>query len=186
MFWIPFVRWWGRAPVLFWTTFAGTLFTLGCCITDSFSVYYVLRALMGFTFTAGQTVGLAFIQDIFFFHEHTRKIGIWAWIHLMAPYTSPLLGNFIISGTENWRLVFWVVFAVAAWDFILVVLCIQETWYRRDIRETNQPCRGSRFSELLGIWQIQNHDNHFLALKVSCLRLTQVLLKPVIIPVMFY
>jgi MFS family permease len=164
----------------------GTLLTLGCCVADSFAAYYVLRALMGFTFTAGQTVGLAFIQDIFFFHEQARKIGLWAWIHLMAPYSSPLLGNFIIEGTGNWRNVFWVVFAVAVWDLVLVRICIQETWYRRDMIEVNQSLRPNRFRQLLGIWQVQNHDKYFLTLKASCLRLTRVLFKPIMLPIMFY
>jgi hypothetical protein len=89
-----------------------------------------MRALMGFTFIVGQTIGLAFIQDMFFFPQHVRKIGFWAAIHLMAPYTTPLLGNFIISGTENWCLVFRVVFALAVWYLLLLVLFIDECWYR--------------------------------------------------------
>jgi MFS family permease len=61
--------------VLFWTTVAGTLFTLGCAVTDSFTTFYGLRALMGFTLTACQTIGLSYIKDMFYFHEHARKIG---------------------------------------------------------------------------------------------------------------
>ena len=32
--------------------------------------------MMGFTLTACQTIGLSFIKDMFFFHEHARKIGM--------------------------------------------------------------------------------------------------------------
>jgi hypothetical protein len=141
---------------------------------------------MGFTFTAGQTIGLAFIQDMFFFHQHARKIGFWAAIHLMAPYTTPLLGNFIISGTENWRLVFWVVFALAAWNLLLVVLFIDECWYRRDIVESQQPSRGNRLTRLLGIWQWKKHHEYFLSPRLACLRVARIIIKPIILPVMFY
>ncbi len=186
VFWIPFIHFWGRLPVLFWTALAGTFFTLGCCLTESFSVYYGMRALMGFTFTAGQTVGLAFIQDMFFFHEHVRKIGFWAWIHLMAPYATPLLGNFIISGTERWRLVFWLVFAVSAWHLLLIFLFVDETLYRRDIAQEYQPTRGSRISRIVGYWQAKNHHGYFMTFRSSATRVTKVLFKPVILPVMFY
>jgi MFS family permease len=186
VFWIPFIYHWGRLPVLFWTTLAGTMFTLACCVTDSFDVFYAMRALMGFTFTAGQTVGLAYIQDIFFFHQHARKIGFWAALHLMAPYSAPLLGNFIVSTTKDWRVVFWMVFGLACWDLFLIVLCIDETWYRRDIPLAHQPQRGSRIMRLLGIWQIQNHRDYFLTLGVSWRRVSSLLFKPIIIPIMVY
>jgi MFS family permease len=76
VFWIPFIYSWGRAPVLFWTVLTVTLFLLGSALTQSFEGYYGLRTLTGFTLTAGQTIGLAFIQDMFFFHEHAKKIGV--------------------------------------------------------------------------------------------------------------
>lgn len=62
--WIPFIYWWGRAPVVFWTTLSGSLFTLGCALTHDFTTFYALRALMGLTLTCCQTVGLAYIKDM--------------------------------------------------------------------------------------------------------------------------
>ena len=141
---------------------------------------------MGFSFTAGQTVGLAYIQDIFFFHEHARKIGFWAALHLMAPYSAPLLGNFIVSATENWRVVFWMVFGLACWHFIFVVLFMDETWYRRDLPQDSQPKRGNKIWRLLGVWQIQNHGGYFLSFGISWRRLTYILFKPIMIPLMVY
>jgi hypothetical protein len=46
----------------------GIMFTLGSALAQSFEAYYGLRAHAGFTLTAGQTIGLAFIQDMFFFY----------------------------------------------------------------------------------------------------------------------
>ena len=147
-----------------------------------------MRALMGFFFTAGQTVGLAFIQDIFFLHEHARKIGFWAWIHLMAPYAAPMFGNFIISGTGNWRIVFWIVFAVASWQLVLIVLFADETWYRRDIEIDSQPRREARSRPLriIGTWQIQNHSGYFMDFTDAVRRVTKLVTRPIILPIMFY
>ena len=63
---IPLASFWGRAPLMFWTTLAGALFTLASTVTHSFSVFYGFRALQGITLNAYQVVGLACIKDMFF------------------------------------------------------------------------------------------------------------------------
>ena len=186
IFWIPVTHFWGRAPVLFWTQLAGVLFTLGCAVTHDFDTFYGLRALMGFTLTAGQAIGLAFIEDMFFFHEHARKIGLWAALFLLSPYCGPFFSNFIIAGTGSWRAVFWLVFAVCTLDLALIILSLDESWYRRDIPISSQPFRGSRLMRLLGIAQMRMHNNYFLPIRTSYHRLLAVLIKPVIITTMIY
>lgn len=183
--WIPPIYFWGRAPVLFWTTLLGTFFTLACVLTDSFGVFYGFRALMGVTHTAGQTIGLAFIKDLFFFHERARTIGVWVACFFASPYFGPLLGNFIIDGTGEWRPVFWLVFAIGCLDLALIVAFLDETWYRREIPQGEQPDRGSRMSRILGVWQLRHHD-YFMPVSRACRRLLAVFLKPVIIPAMIY
>ena len=186
IWWIPCVYFWGRAPVLFWTVLAGTLFTLGCCLAQNFTVFYALRALQGFTLTSGQTIGLAYIKDMFYFHEHARKIGLWAGLFLLSPYAGPMLGNFILYTTGSWRAVFWLVFAICCFDLTLIVLFLDESWYRRDISRVDQPSRGSRVSRLIGCWQIQVHSGYFLRLKTAYLRLWSVFIKPIIVPTVIY
>lgn len=122
---------------------------------------------------------------MFFFHEHARKIGLWAGLFLLAPYCGPLFGNFIINGTGQWRPVFWVVFAVCCVDLLLIVMFADESWYRRDLAAAEQPDRGSRLLRLVGLWQVRN-SGYMLTVGRSCQRLTQVLFKPVMIPVMLY
>jgi MFS family permease len=142
--------------------------------------------MMGFTLTAGQTIGLSYIKDMFFFHEHAWKIGLWAGLFLLSPDCGPLFGNFIIAGTGSWRNVFWLVFAICAFDLLLIVLFADESWYRRDIAQAEQPARGSRLLRLVGIWQIRVHSGYFLPLQTSCHRLVAVFIKPVIVPTMIY
>jgi MFS family permease len=186
LIWIPFIYFWGRAPILFWTTVAGTLFTLGCCVAPNFQTFYGLRAMMGITLTAGQAIGLAYIKDMFFFHEHVRKIGLWAGFFLLSPYCGPLFGNFIINGTGSWRAVFWLVFGICCLDLVLIVLFGDESWYRRDIPYSEHPPRGNRLVRLVGVWQIKYHKDYFLTVSTSCQRLTAVLFKPIMVPSMIY
>lgn len=82
LIWIPPLYFWGRLPVLFWTQFIGTFFVLGSALAPSFEVYYVLRPLTSLFLTAGQTIGLTFIHDIFYKHLWAKKIGIWVAIFL--------------------------------------------------------------------------------------------------------
>jgi MFS family permease len=181
--WIPFIYTWGRAPVLFWSTVAGTMFTLGCALSPNFTTYYSMRALMGVTLTAGQTIGLAFIQDMFF-HEHAKKIGIWTSMFIVSPYCGPLFASFIVDKTNSWRNVFWMMFGLGCALAILIILFIDESWYRRDIALDVQPPRGHRWMRVLGAKQIQNHTGYFLSIGTSCRRLAYVLFKPIIIPIM--
>ncbi|EXJ75012.1 uncharacterized protein A1O5_01708 [Cladophialophora psammophila CBS 110553] len=102
---IPALYFWGRAPVAFWSILISTFLQIGCARAQSFDTFYALRALVGLTCQPALTAGLAFIQDMFFFHEHARKIGVWAAIFLFAPYFGPLFGNFIVAQTGSWRIV---------------------------------------------------------------------------------
>lgn len=59
-----------------------------------------------------------------------------------------------------------------------------ETWYNRTIPA--QPARGSRIMRVLGVWQIQNHDGNFMTVSRSVGRLTETLMKPIVLPTMLY
>ncbi|KAI9717811.1 MAG: hypothetical protein M1812_004540 [Candelaria pacifica] len=187
LLWITFVSFWGRAPVMFWSILTGTFFTLGCALSTNFSTFYAMRALMGVSLTAYQAVGLCVIKDMFFYHEHARKIGIWIASFVLSPYLGPMLGNFIIAGTGSWRNVFWVVFATCCADFVLVVAFMDESWYSRTLELELQPSRsGSRLLRVVGLWQIQNHKGNFLTVYEAFKRLFVVIFDPLMLLIFFY
>jgi MFS family permease len=182
---MPFLFFWGRAPTLFWVVTLGSFFiSLGCTLAPSFEVYYAMKALQGFTLTAGQTSGLAFIQDMYFFHEHAKKIGIWTAIFLASPYCGPLFANFIIAGTGSWRVVYWLIFGLGCLNLVILLCFLDETWYRRDIALEDQPKVGSRILRIIGVWRLGVFRGYFGTLINSYWRLLAVLLKPIMIPVM--
>ncbi len=171
---------------MFWVVLAGTGFSLGCTLAPSFTTYYGMKAMQGLTLTAGQTSGLAFIHDMFFFHEQARKIGIWTAVFLASPYFGPLFANFILAGTGDWRNVYWLIFAIGCLNLVLIAAFLDETWYRRDIPMSAQPSKGNRLSRVVGLWQIYNHNGYFDSVKRSLQRIIAVLLKPIILPVLLY
>lgn len=183
---IPPSYFWGRAPVLFWTTLAATLFTLGLCLTNDFNTFYLLRGLQGIFITTCNVTVLCYIKDMFFFHEHARKIGIWIAIYFVSPYIGPMCGSFILANTGNWRNPFWLSFAFNVTCLVLIIAFVDESWYRRDIPIEEQPPKGSRISKLLGVWQIRHHKSYFLEILPSFSRLTIVVSKPIVLPMITY
>lgn len=145
-----------------------------------------MRALVGLTCQPALTAGLSFIQDMFFFHEHARKIGLWAAVFLIAPYGGPLFGNFIVGQTGNWRYVQWLPFAVGGANILMMIAFLDETWYRRDIPRADQPERGNRVLRLLGYWQIREHRRYFDSFWKSCMRVLLVIIKPTVLLVFVY
>ncbi|KAH0843811.1 MFS transporter [Fonsecaea pedrosoi] len=183
---IPPCYFWGRAPVLFWTTLIATLLTLGLALTDDFATFYALRGIQGLFITTCNVTVLCYIKDMFFFHEHARKIGIWISLYFISPYIGPMCGSFVVAYTNGWRNPFWLSFGFNVFCCILILAFTDESWYRRDIPREEQPPRGSRLSRLLGWWQIKHHKGYFIDVLPACSRMTLVVVKPIVLPIIVY
>ena len=94
MLFTPMLNFWGRMPVLFWSTLLTLGFTLAICLSPSYEVFYGFRVLEGFTGALGQTIGLALIKDMWCFHLHARKIGIWTCVFVSSAYFGPPVFQF--------------------------------------------------------------------------------------------
>lgn len=178
----------GRAPVLFWSAVFGLAFCILTPLSPNFTVFYAARAVTGLFVTSGQTIAVAFIKDIFFFHERARKIGLWALLYITSPFWGPLLGNFVVGGTNSWVKTFWLSPAVAGVNLGLIILFLDETWYNRDVPTSSQPARGhsfgSRLLRLTGVWQFRHHSTYFETVFQSYKRFILTLLKPVVLMVL--
>ena len=173
---------WGRAPVLFWATICGFGFCIGSAVAPNYEAYFAMRVLMPFFLTAGQTMTIAFLRDIFFYHERARKIGLWALLYIASPYLGPCLSNFVIYETGSWPDMFWLSVGVVGIQIILILLFIDETWYDRSKHSHQQPVRPSGFSgrlmRLTGVWQLQHHKTYFPSTFQACKRFALVITKP--------
>ncbi|KAL6250091.1 hypothetical protein RBB50_002392 [Rhinocladiella similis] len=177
---MPLLASWGRVPLSFWSIVAGTFFTLGCALAQTWEVYLAMKCLQALSLSTGLIAGLAFITDMFCLHERARKIGIWTAMWMLAPYLGPMIANFIVTRTGKWRNVFWLVFAMNALCILLVLAFFDETWYQRDVPMEDQPTRGPRIFRVVGIWQL-THKRHFANLWVGYRRLLGVFLRPVVL-----
>ncbi|KAF2851658.1 MFS general substrate transporter [Plenodomus tracheiphilus IPT5] len=162
LIWVPMSSYWGRAPVIFWTSIIGFAFTLGTPLCKEYSDFFVIRCFGAAFLTGAQTVSLAFLKDMFYFHERARKIGLWACLYICSPYIGPMLGNFVVGKTHKWQDPYWMCVGVAGLQLILNFLFIDETWFNRKVPTASQPARPQTFQgrmfRLTGIWQLQNHS----------------------------
>ncbi|KAJ4263300.1 hypothetical protein NW762_006118 [Fusarium torreyae] len=158
--WVPLTSVFGRAPTLFWSSIIALGVCVGTAVVDDFPTFYALRALLGFFTTSVQTTSIALIYDLFFFHQRARKVGLWALLYIGSPLWGPLVGNFVMGGTGEWRNVCWVSVAVCGFYVCLIVAFLDETWYNRSFSTFEQPARHSNFisrlSRITGVWQVHN------------------------------
>ncbi|KAF2186415.1 MFS transporter [Zopfia rhizophila CBS 207.26] len=160
---VALMAYFGRLPVLFWFVVMATWQIAWCAAPANFEQFMTARILNGFFSTVAQGGGLIFINDIFFVHEHARKINIWSFFIILSPYLGPLLTAFIIS-KYDWNWAFWLSTLLHGLCLIAIVLIGEETYYDRRIPKSQQPIRRSRIRRLIGIeqWSYRHQRNSFL------------------------
>jgi MFS family permease len=69
-----------------------------CAGATSFGSYMAARILTGFFASVASGGALMFIKDIYFFHQHARKIKMWVSAFILSPFLGPLVMALIIAG----------------------------------------------------------------------------------------
>lgn len=114
-------------------------------------------------------------------HERATKLGIYT-ICLCLGSTGPLYAGYMLAGGQSWRLYFYVEVAFAGLLLIMTFLFVEETAYKRHLRElshlpleatnkpkpniehleiqTQVPARRS-FLQSLKVWSGIDHDEPF-------------------------
>ena len=103
-----------------------------------------------------------FIKDVFFFHDHARKINIWASFIILSPYFGPLFAAFIIT-TQEWQWAFGVYTIETGICLLAIIFLVDETYYDRRIPQSQQPARRSHLMRLIGVeqWKTRSMRNTF-------------------------
>lgn len=150
----------GRYPVLFYFIVLAVGTAAWCAAATTFPSFMAARILNGFFSTVAQGGGLMFIKDMYFFHEHARKINIWSAFIILSPYFGPMFTAFIIN-TIKWQWSFGLYTIMTGFCLIFIMIFADETYYDRRIPIDAQPARGSHVSRMLGIaqWRGRRHRN---------------------------
>lgn len=174
----------GRYPVVFWFMIMATWTAAWCTAATTFEQFMAARILNGFFSTVNTGIGMMFIKDIFYFHEHARKINIWAGFMVTSPYFGPLFTAFIIN-TQPWQWAFGVYTIASGLGLLSVVFFLDETYYDRRIPASEQPNRGSHFGRMLGVpqWRSRHLRNTFVG---ACMRVVKAFTRPTVFISFFY
>ena len=82
---VAFSAYFGRLPVLFWFVLTSIWTAAGCAGSKTFDAFFAFRVLNGAFSCVAQAGGMMFIKDMFFVHEHARKINVWATFFILSP-----------------------------------------------------------------------------------------------------
>ncbi|OAP56444.1 putative MFS-type transporter [Fonsecaea erecta] len=145
----------GRLPVLFWMLCLAFGTAIWCAAAVTFESFMAARILNGFFSAVTQSMTTVLINDMFFFHEKARKIGIWASFVVLAPSLGPMLGAFMLN-TQRWPVPFWVLSSLTGLCLVLVIIFGEETYYDRRLTLEEQPARRSRLLRLVGVEQFHS------------------------------
>ncbi|KAL8840334.1 MAG: hypothetical protein Q9170_001349 [Blastenia crenularia] len=168
----------GRLPVFFWFATLAFVTAAWCAGATSFESFFAARVLNGLFSTVAQGGGLMLIKDMFFLHEHARKINVWSAFITVSPYLGPLLAAFIITNL-SWHWPFWIYTIETGLCLLGIIMFLDETYYDRRIPMKNQPVRQSRFLRLVGTEQYRSRQlrNSF---PQAVMRSVKVILKPTV------
>jgi MFS family permease len=127
-----------------------------------------------------------FIKDMFFFHEHPRKINIWAGFVILSPYVGPLFTAFILSNPHaTWPWPFWLLTLLTGLCLLAIIFFVEETYYNRRIPIEQRPARKSRIARLFG-WEQWRTRAQRSSFKEAFMRPIIVVAKPTVFLSMMY
>ncbi|KAG9243373.1 major facilitator superfamily domain-containing protein [Calycina marina] len=149
---VPITQRCGRLPVLFWSQILSCATVIAAALSPGYAGFAAARTLQGLFSTAPQVIGLSIIHDMFFFHEHARKIGIWGWCFVTGPYIGPMISA-LLNKQISWRANFGVLAALYFLSATVVLIFGRETLYDRNsnLRITDDGSLHARIQHLTGI-----------------------------------
>jgi MFS family permease len=127
----PLAMKYGRRPIyLFGTvlnivgnTILGKLNTLG--------TLYTSNVLCGIAAAPVDSLVQISITDIFFLHEHGRRLSIYLFALYAGSYLGPIAAGYIYDGQGDWKWIAWWLVIISGGLIILQLFTMDETLYKR-------------------------------------------------------
>lgn len=136
LLWIPLAQAYGRRPIYLVTTMLGFVSALGCGFTHNFGQLLGARVVNGF-FPAAMALGPMTIVDLFFYHQRGRAMGFFTVVMTTGAHIAPIIGG-LVGQYLGWRWTFKLAAIMDGVMFLVVLFCLPETLYVRDITNLAQ------------------------------------------------
>lgn len=161
------------------------MIVIGATFAPTYAGFTALRTLQGLFNTSPQVIGLTIIHDLFFFHERTRKINMWAFTFLFGPNFGPCMSSLILSRL-GWRQDYAILASMYGFSMLVVCLIGQETLYDRNNPQFNPKVKGlgGRIALVTGITGIRAKGRPTIASVIR--HILQIQVKPHILLVSKY
>lgn len=117
----------GRSPTYVLTLFVFVFFNFPVIYAKNFGMFLAFRFLTGFIGSPALATGAASMGDIWSPTSRDYMIGIWGMFAISAPVLGPMLGGFAFSA-KGWTWTIWQLLWVSAFTFVLLFLCLPETF----------------------------------------------------------
>ena len=131
----------------------------GCALSTSIDMLIVLRFFQALGACSGQVIARAVVRDLFEAKESARVFSLLLLVMGVSPILAPLAGGQIITWFE-WRVVFWVITALAILGLAGVFLRVPET--HRPEHE-----RSLQLKKVLGVYYELLMDRTFVGYAVT-------------------
>ena len=106
----------------------GTILALA---SGSFAALLAARVFQGFGAAAPRVIALAIVRDRFGGREMARVMSFVMMVFIIVPILAPGAGEIILE-LSNWRIIFWLLLAVAAIAIVWAALRLPETKHEED------------------------------------------------------
>ncbi|CDW96632.1 hypothetical protein [Sporisorium scitamineum] len=119
----------GRRPtyILAWTLY------IPCAVwlsrAGSYNSFAAARYFAGFASSVSQTVPASLISETFQPEHRGAAIAAWTVLLVAGPVTAPVIGAGILTRTEDWRWIYYLVLILAGVLWLCILLFVPETRY---------------------------------------------------------
>ncbi len=144
----PLTDRYGRRPILFVGGLIFLFATLGCALASSLAVLIISRFFQGIGVCTMMVAGYASIHDLY---DDQKAIRILVWMGtaaIIAPAIGPVFGGLLLLAV-NWRVIFFLLFALGAIALSALWLCMPESTSLEDRRSLNIKSIVSTYRKIL-------------------------------------
>ncbi|AET38389.1 uncharacterized protein Ecym_2679 [Eremothecium cymbalariae DBVPG len=129
----PLALQYGKRPVYLFSM----LSTAAICLWPSFiktnDMWIVSKILQGFVGSPIESLPEITMSDLFFEHERSLGLSLYALMLLVGSYLAPAVSGFV-SDSESWRWVMWGCAVLDVFCFIFLFFFMEETNYNRVLK----------------------------------------------------
>ncbi|MFP5042108.1 multidrug effflux MFS transporter [Parasediminibacterium sp. JCM 36343] len=123
----PLLDRFGRKKPLFIGLGLCVVATLGCALTNSIQMFWVMRFVQALSGCVSAVAAMAMVLDFFPAEKSARIISLLILILGVSPLLAPTVGGFIITAW-NWRIVFVILAAIIAIVLVVAIFFLPEAY----------------------------------------------------------